>query len=139
MRIYYYNCHNLYENYCGHYAVAKVNFGNRHYEEPGDLYSSPNIVRVIRSRKKVRAGNEPCTGKRRSAYRVLVGNREIKGPLGRTRHRWEDNIKGDLKEVGWGGGMGWIALAQDRDRWRALVNAVMNHRVPSNAGNFLTS
>jgi hypothetical protein len=63
-------------------------------------------------------------GEGRGAYRVLVGR-----PLGRPRCRWEDNIKMDLKEVGWGG-MDWIDMAQDRDRWRALVSAVMNLRVP---------
>jgi len=62
-------------------------------------------------------------------YRVLVGKPEGKGPLGRPRRRWEDNIKMDLQGVR-GGGMDWIELAQDRDRWRALVNAVMNVRVP---------
>ena len=67
-----------------------------------------------------------------------MGKPETKRPLGRPRHRWEDNIKMDLQEVG--GGCGdWMELAQDRDRWRALVSAVMNHRVPKNAGNFLTS
>jgi len=71
-------------------------------------------------------------------YRVLVGKPEGKRPLGRSRRRWEDNIKIDLQEVGCGG-MGWIELAQDRDRWRALVNAVMNLRVSYNAGNFWTS
>jgi hypothetical protein len=65
----------------------------------------------------------------RGAYRALVGKREGRRPLGRPRHRWEDNIKMDLREVGWGG-MDWISLAQDRDRWRALVNAVMNLPVP---------
>jgi hypothetical protein len=68
-------------------------------------------------------------GERRGAYRVLVGKSEGRRPLGRPRRRWEDNIKMDLREVGWGG-MDWINLAQDRDRWRALVNAVMNLRVP---------
>jgi hypothetical protein len=65
---------------------------------------------------------------RRGAYRALVGKPEGRRPLGRPRRRWEDNITMDLREVGWGG-MDWISLAQDRDRWRALVNAVMNHRV----------
>jgi len=71
-------------------------------------------------------------------YRVLVGKPEGKRPLGRPRHSWEDNIKMYLQEVGCGG-MDWIYLAQDRDSWRAIVNEVMNLRVPKNAGNFLTS
>jgi hypothetical protein len=70
-----------------------------------------------------------CMGERRGAYRALVGKPEGRRPLGRPRHRWEDNIKMDLREVGWGR-MDWIGLAQDRDRWRALVNAVMNLRAP---------
>jgi len=65
----------------------------------------------------------------RGVYRVLVWKPKRRRPLGRPRHRWEDNIKVDLQEVGYGG-MDWIDLAQDRDRWRALVNAVMNLRVP---------
>jgi hypothetical protein len=68
-------------------------------------------------------------GERRGVYRVLVGKPEGKRPLGRPRRRWEDNIKMDLQEVGLGG-MEWIELAQDRDRWRALVSTVMNFRVP---------
>jgi hypothetical protein len=76
-------------------------------------------------------------GERRGVYRVLVGKPEEQRPLGRTRRRWENNIKMDLQEVGCGG-MNWIQLAQDRDRWRALVNAVMKLRVPQNAGNFLS-
>jgi len=71
-------------------------------------------------------------------YRVLVGKPEGKRPLGRLRHRWEDNIKMDLQEVGCGG-MDWIKLAQDRDRWQARVNAIMKLRVVKNVGNFLTS
>ena len=71
-------------------------------------------------------------------HRVLVGKSEEKRPLGRPTRRWEDNIKMDLQEVG--GGCGdWMELSQDRDRWRALVNTVMNFLVPKNAGNFLTS
>jgi hypothetical protein len=64
----------------------------------------------------------------RGAYRILAGKHEGRRPLGRPRHRWEDNIKMGLQEVGWG--MDWIELAKDRDRWRAVVNAVMNLRVP---------
>jgi len=71
-------------------------------------------------------------------YRFLVGKPEEKRPLGRPRHRWEDNIKMDLQEVGCGV-MDWIELAENRDRWRAIVKAVMNLRVPYNAGIFVTS
>jgi hypothetical protein len=67
-------------------------------------------------------------GERRGVYMVLVGKYEGKRPLGRSRHRWEDNIKMGLQEVGCGG-MDWIELDQDRDRWRALLNVVMNFRV----------
>jgi hypothetical protein len=74
-------------------------------------------------------GNVARMGERRCAYRALVGKPEGRRPLGRPRRRWEDNIKMILREVGWGN-MDWINLAQDRDRWRALVNAVMNLRVP---------
>jgi hypothetical protein len=66
---------------------------------------------------------------KRNTYRILVGKLEGKRPLGRPRHRWEDNIKLDLRKIGWGG-MDWIDLAQDRDQWRALLNTVMNLRVP---------
>jgi len=71
-------------------------------------------------------------------YRVLVGKPEGRRPLGRPRRRWVDNIRLDLQEVGCGY-MDWTGLAQDRDRWRTLVSAIMNFRVPWNAGNFLTS
>jgi hypothetical protein len=84
---------------------------------------------VIKSRRTRRAGHVAYIGERRDKYRVLVGKPEGKRPLGRPRHRWEDNIKVNLQEVGCGG-VDWIDLAQDRDRWRALVNVVMNFQVP---------
>jgi hypothetical protein len=68
-------------------------------------------------------------GEKRNAYRILVGKPERKRPAGRPRRRWEDNIRMDLREIGWVG-MDWIDLAQDRNQWRALVNTVMNLRVP---------
>jgi hypothetical protein len=77
-------------------------------------------------------------GERRAAYRVWVGKLERKRPPGRHKHRWEDNMKTDLQEVGWGC-MDWIYLAQDMYQWRAVVNAVMNLQVPLNARHFLTS
>jgi len=83
-------------------------------------------------------GNVVCMGERRGIYRVLVGKPEGERPLRRPWHRWEDYIKMDLQEVGCGG-MDWIELAEGRNRWQALKNAVMNLRVPQNAGNFLTS
>ena len=100
-----------------------------HNEELNDLYCSPSIVWVIKSIMKW-AVHVARMGEKRDVYRVLVGKPEGKRPLGRSRCRWEDNIsKLDLQEVGCGG-MDWIELAQDRDRWRALVNAVMNLLVP---------
>jgi hypothetical protein len=109
-----------------------------HNEELNDLYCSPNIVWVIKSRRMRWAGHVARVGERNGAYIVLVGKPECKRPLGRPRLRWEDSIKMDLLEVGCGG-MDWFDLAQDGDRWRGLVNAAMNLRVPLNAGNFLTT
>ena len=100
-----------------------------HNEELNDLYSSSNIVRVIKSRRMRRTGHVARMGEERGAYRVLVGKPEGKRPLGRPRRRWVDNIRLDLQEVGCGY-VNWIGLAQDRDRWRTLVSAVMNLRVP---------
>ena len=100
-----------------------------HNEEINVLYSSPNIVRVIKSRRMRWAGHVARMGEERGVYRVLEGKPEGKRPLGRPRRRWVDNIRMDLQEVGCGY-MDWIGLAQDRDRWRTLVSAVMNLRVP---------
>jgi len=100
-----------------------------HNEEPNDLYSSPNIVRVIKSRRMRWAGHVARMGVERGVYRVLVGKPEGRRPLGRPRLQWVDNIRMDLQEVGCGY-MDWIGLAQGRDKWRALLSAVMNLRVP---------
>jgi len=99
-----------------------------HKEELRDLYSLPNIVRVVKSRRMRWAGHVARMAEGRDVHRVLVGKPEGKRPLGRPRRRWEYNIKMDLREVGWGGD--WMELAQDSDRWRALVNTVMNLRIP---------
>ena len=100
-----------------------------HNEELSVLYSLPNIVRVVKLRRMRWAGHVACMGQGRGVCRVLVGKSEGKRPMGRPRRRWEDNIKMDLQEVG--GVCGdWMELAQDRDRWWALVSTVMNLRVP---------
>jgi hypothetical protein len=98
-------------------------------EELGDFYSSPSIIRIIKSRRMRWAGRVARMGEKRNAYRLLVGKSEGKRPLGRPRRRWVDNIRMDLGAVGWGG-VNWICLAQDRNRRRALVNSVLNLRVP---------
>jgi hypothetical protein len=100
-----------------------------HDDELHSLYSSPNIVRVIKSRRMRWAGHVALMGEGRGVYRVLVGKPEAKRPLGRPRHRWEDNIKLDLREIGIDGA-NWILMAQDMVQWRAFVNMVMNLRVP---------
>ena len=97
--------------------------------ELNDLYSLPNIVRVVKSRRMRWAGHVTRMGKDREVYRVLVGKSEGKRPLGRPRSRWEDNINMDLQEIGGVRG-DWMELAQDRDGWRSLVGAVRNFRVP---------
>jgi hypothetical protein len=98
-----------------------------HNDELHSLYSSPNIVRVIKSRRMRLAGHVARMGDGRGD-RVLVERPEGKRPLGRPRHRWEDNIKLDLREIGIEGA-NWIHLAQDRVQWRACLNTVMNLRV----------
>ena len=100
-----------------------------HNEELNDLYSSPSIVRVIKSRRMRWAGHVARMGEEREVYRVLVGKPEGKKPLGGPRRRWVDNIRMDLEEVGCGY-VDWIGLAQDRERWRTLVSVVMNLQVP---------
>jgi hypothetical protein len=108
---------------------VKEKWRKLHNEELNDLYSLPSIVRVVKSRRMRWAGHVARMGEDRGVHRVLVKKPEGKRPLGRSRLRWEDNIKIDLQEVGGGRG-DWMELAQDRDRWRALVGTVRNFRVP---------
>jgi hypothetical protein len=96
-----------------------------HNEELHGLYSSPSIIRVIKARRMRWVEHVARMGEVRGAYNILVGRPEGRRPLGRPRRKWEDNIKIDLREIGFGD-VDWIHLAQDRDRWRALVNTVMN-------------
>jgi hypothetical protein len=102
---------------------------NLHNEELHNLYSSPSIIRMINSRRMRWAGHIARMGKRRNAYRILVGKPERRRSLGRPRRRWVNNIKIDLRERGWDS-RDWIDVVQDTDQWRALVNTVMNLRVP---------
>jgi hypothetical protein len=100
-----------------------------HSDELHSLYSSPNIVRVNKSRRMRWAGHVARMREGRGVYMVLVGRPEGKRPLGRLRRRWEDNIKMDLRKIVINEA-NWIYLAQDRVQWRAFVNTVMNIRVP---------
>jgi hypothetical protein len=100
-----------------------------HDKELYTLYFTPYLIRVIKSRRLRWAGHVARMGERRGAYRALVGKPERRRPLERRRLRWKDNIKMDLREVG-GGSKNWMDFANDRDRWRALVNAAMNIRIP---------
>jgi hypothetical protein len=100
-----------------------------HNDELNDLYSLPNIVRVVKSRRMRWAGHVARMGEGRVVHRILVGKPERKSTLGRQRRRWENNIKRDLQE-GEGGGGDWMERNEDRDRWRALVGIVMNFRIP---------
>jgi hypothetical protein len=108
---------------------VRAEWNKLHNEELSDLYCSPTIVWVIKSNRMRCAGHVARMGERRGIYRVVVGKPEGNRPLGRSRHKWEDNIKTDRQEVGCGS-IDWIDLAQDRDRCQALVNAVMNLWVP---------
>jgi hypothetical protein len=110
---------------------------NLHNEKLHNLYSSLSIVSMIMSRGMKCAGHVARMVKR-SAYRIFVEMSEGKRPLGRTRRRWVNSIKMDLREIGLGG-MDWIDLVQDKDPGRVLVNTVMNFRVPQNVGKFLSS
>jgi hypothetical protein len=87
------------------------------------------MIRMIKSKRMGWAGHVTRMREKRNGYRILEEKLEGKTPLGRPRRRWEDNIKIDLREIGWDG-IDWIDVAQDRDKWRALVNTVMNLRVP---------
>jgi hypothetical protein len=98
-------------------------------EELHDLYSLPSIIRTIKSRRMKRAGHVARMGEKRNTYRLLVGKPEGKRPLGRPRRKWVDNIRMNLGEVGWSD-VDWIGLAKDRNRWRAVVNSVLNLWVP---------
>jgi hypothetical protein len=100
-----------------------------HKEELHGLYSSPSIVRVIKARRMRWAVHVARIGEVRDAYNILVGRPEGRRPLGRPGRRLEDSIKMDLREIGFGD-VDWIHWDQDRDRWQALVNTVMNLRVP---------
>jgi hypothetical protein len=100
-----------------------------HNEELRDLYSSPNIMRIIKLRRMRWVGHVARMGEKRTSYRLLVGKPDGMKPLGRPRRRWVDNIRLDLGEVGWGD-VDWIGLAKERNRWRALVNSVLNLLVP---------
>jgi hypothetical protein len=99
-----------------------------HNEELNNLYSSPDIIRQVKSRRMRWAGHVASTGEDIKVYKILARKPEGRRPLGRPRRRWEDGIRMDLRETG-SGCVDWIRLAQDRDRWRAVVSAVMNLRV----------
>jgi hypothetical protein len=108
---------------------ATGEWGKLHNEELSDLNSLPNIVRVVKSRRMRWVGHVARMGEKEGAQGVGGLKHEGKRPLGRPRRRWEDNIKMDVKEVGGSRGA-WMELAQNRDRWRALVSTVKNLRVP---------
>ena len=120
------------ESFIFQFAITRE-WRKLHNEELNDLYSLPNIVREVKSRRMRRNGHVARMEEGRGVHRVLLGKPEGKTPLERPRRRWEDNIKMDLQDVG--GGCGdWTELAQDRDRWRALLSKVRNLGVPKMRG-----
>ena len=127
-------CERSIDQGCSNKVLRKI-FGAKkdeiteEWRKPHALYSSPNIIRSLKSRRLRCAGHVARMEQSRNAYRVLVGKPERKRPLVRPRRRWADNIRMDLREVGFDPGE-WIDLAEDRDQWRAYVRAVMNLRVP---------
>ena len=121
-----------------HKSSASQKLNARLHETLKFHFLSHKCSLLIKSRRMRWVVHVARMGEERGVYRVLVGKSEGKRPLGRPRRRWVDNIRMDLQEVGCGY-MDWIGLARDRERWRTLVSAVMNLRVPWNAGNFLTS
>ena len=123
--------------HANHQCLLVYNCELWYNEELNDLYSSPNIVRVIKSRRMKWAGHVAQRGRGEAYTGFWWGNLRDRDNLGDTGV-WEDNIKMDLQEVGKGCG-DWMELTQYRDRWRALVSTVMNFRLPLNVGNFSTS
>jgi hypothetical protein len=107
---------------------AKREWRKLHNEELHSLYSSPDIIWQVKSRRMRWAGHVARMGEERKVYKVLMGKPEGKRPLGRLSLRWEDGVRMDLREIGLGD-VDWIRLAQDTDRRRAVVSAVMNLRV----------
>jgi transcription termination factor 2 len=109
-------------------AEVTVGWRKLHNEELPRLCSLPSVIRMIKSRTMRWAGHVARMGEKRIAYRILVRKPGGRRPLGRPRRRWVDNIKMDLREIGWDG-MDWVDLAQDKDQWRTLMNVVMNLQV----------
>jgi hypothetical protein len=100
-----------------------------HTQDVANQCQYQNIIRIIKARRMRWEGHIARKGEKRNTYRLLVRKPEGRRPVGRPRRRWVDNIRMDLVEVGWGD-VDWVGLAQDRDRWRDLVNSVLNLGVP---------